>query len=201
MVYELWITELRLFSGHLKRTHLPNYDTASDFVLLIWREIFWLPVCSVPACQSLSCAPFIAPFLLFPSLVSLWLSGLWVGKIWCCGNFYGHHQRDRTFSCSNMTGSQAARRHRSLVSNRWEAEDHIQLGAFSYLQEVVSWKNCCGDFQPVCDQLIIRLKGRKGFFYCFPAVSVVFNADLILVDGIFISTAISVGGLKYSSGT
>lgn len=43
------------------------------------------------------------------------------------------------------------------------------------------------------------VKGKKRvLFHFLPGVSVVFNSDLILVDGIFISTAITVGVLKYS---
>lgn len=158
---------------------------------------FPFSVCLPAAWRELS----LSPLLLFPSLVSLWLSGLWVGKIWCCGNFYGHHQWGRAFSCSNMTGSQAARRHRSLVSNLWKGKDHIKQGGFFFLTYRKLW---AGKIVVVFLGSSVSFsrwygKRKKRFlFHLFPGVSVVFNSDRILVDGIFISTAITVGVLKYS---
>lgn len=57
--------------------------------------------------------------------------GSQLGKIWWCGNFYGHRQQGRTFSCWNMTGTQAARRHRSFVSNRGKGNSALKARSFS----------------------------------------------------------------------
>lgn len=57
-----------------------------------------------------------------------------LGKIGWCGNFYGHRQQGRTFSCWNMTGTQAARRHRSFVSNRGKGNGALKPGAFQFIQ-------------------------------------------------------------------
>lgn len=116
--------------------------------------------CGVSACAGLDWRSVLSPLLL--PLVSLWLSGLWVGKIWCCGNLYGHHQRGRALSCSNMTGSQGARRHRSLVSNHWKAKDNREVFFFFFtLQEVLSWKNRNGGFEKMFSVSFMISSGRK----------------------------------------
>lgn len=81
----------------------------------------------VSALCELSLPPLLPPAVSLSGLsVVIW--ALSWGKSGVVGIFYGHHQWGKTFSCSNMTGSQAARRHRSLVSNLWKERSHLTAG-------------------------------------------------------------------------
>lgn len=97
--------------------------------LLLWRRISWFGAWLELAAWS--CVPPPAR----PAVSSLrslcGYLGSELGKIWWCGNFYGHRQQGRTFSCWNMTGTQAARRHRSFVSNRGKGNGALKTRSFS----------------------------------------------------------------------
>lgn len=77
--------------------------------------------------MSAVCLPVLlsAAALCLSVVIRLWVGG-WEkgggvrgggGGFGVVGSFSGHHQWGRRSPCCNMTGSQATRRHRSLVSN------------------------------------------------------------------------------------
>lgn len=101
-----------------------EFPAAEISWLLFWRRISWFPVHFLLQQLDLSWL-LVSPLPAASSLRSLCgYLGSQLGKIWWCGNFYGHRQQGRTFSCWNMTGTQAARRHRSFVSNRGKETTH-----------------------------------------------------------------------------
>lgn len=80
---------------------LHGTERTADWGLLIWKGDTWFPASGV--CLQRAYSPAVS---LSGVIWALVFGTVWASSARC--------------SCPNMTGSQAARRHRSLVSNRWK---------------------------------------------------------------------------------
>lgn len=179
-------------------------------MLLIWKDKVWFPVCH-PDLTEISACPLL--------LLCLWSLCGYLGSGLGKSGVVGHSMGITSVLCFPVETWRAPREPGDTAASWVTTEKRIKLNRDFFLSYrkfitgsyLVKWWFLKKNTQVLlCPFYFVSSgwycwRGENALMFSqvgcvfFCGVSVVFNSDLILVDGIFISSAITVEVLKYSS--